>query len=755
VTLSPDVLQALPASHSPFAILETIPPEVIADRFTAGGLNAASPPRFGALLNSWNQTQYRIGDVSVTDPLAGGTPLVVPDLTLWRRLTIATGAMALDQNASALSVVVDPLRPAKTWTRTLDGAFSAAPLVSGIAGAIPAIDRVDGWQEGHAAISGPLTDRLGLAAGGSWLGLSHLPGIGAPGRSIAAPNAAASTDRVASGFAHVVYTIGRDELRALGLVQRASTAASTDTAVHAQTTWERRADAYGAWRAFAGYTERSRTAPLPSTALVDSVDGNLPSDLFDAGTSFSRRWVAGARTTPPAARLLPAFGVDLERADVRIEPGGVSQVEEVVGGLPARLWTVRSSGVADSRHITTFAAYGNEHVTIDRVTLDAGLRLDSTAATADAAAAGIRWTSLLPRASLRWTMFRSPSLIFFAGYRRAAYQAPLDVLAVGDPAAPVADVARWTGSSSGPLVARVGPGTGGDAAFARIDPNLKRPTTDELVLALESRPISWLRLGAARITKREEPLLRFADTGVGAADYSAFQTPDVNFLPDSPVGHPQVTALDRAAGLYGRDRYVLTNDTGDPARSWGIELSIRADAERVVLMASGAFTWALGPAAAVGFAPTANDQDVLGSMFVDPNAGTEARGQLFQDRSHTAKIAAIWRLPARASVGAVLRYQDGQPFARLVVVPNLTQGPTAVRAYANGGSAFTYTGTLDVRVQKAFTVNGGDAAVYVDVFNAPNVSNEAAERVVAGAAFRTPTSVQPPRTAVVGIRLTF
>jgi hypothetical protein len=174
-----------------------------------------------------------------------------------------------------------------------------------------------------------------------------------------------------------------------------------------------------------------------------------------------------------------------------------------------------------------------------------------------------------------------------------------------------------------------------------------------------------------------------------------------------------------------------------------------------VLLATGAFTWALGPAAAVGFAPTANDQDLLGSMFVDPNTATEARGQLFQDRSHTGKMAVVWRLPRRASVGAILRYQDGQPFARLVVARNLTQGAIAVRSYANGGSAFTYTGTLDVRAQKAFTINGADAALYVDVFNVPNLANETAEHVVSGAAFRVPTTVQPPRTAVVGIRVTF
>ncbi|HYM22211.1 MAG TPA: hypothetical protein VEU08_03355 [Vicinamibacterales bacterium] len=760
LTLDPDLEQALPAANSPFAILETLPPEVIADRFTAGGLNAATPPRFGALLNSWNQTQYRIGDVPVTDPLAGGTPMVLPDLALWPRMTIATGAMALDQNAPALNVTFDPRRPTKTWTGLFDGALSASPLVSG-AGATPAINRIDQWQEAHAAFSGPLTDRVGLAAGGAFLGLSHAPAPGtlSPG-AIAAPT---TTDRVASGFAHLVHRSARDEMRALGLVQRVSTAAFTDTAVHAQSTWERKVESFGTWRAFAGYTGRSHSAPLPATATVDSVDdSSLPSDLFDAGDSFSDRWIAGARAVPAAGRRLPEIGVDVERAGVRIDPGSFQQIQELVDGAPARLWTVHASGVADSRHVTTAAAYGNEHVTLGRLTIDAGLRLDAATAAADAAASGIRWTSLLPRALVRWNVFdgsarlkaRAP-VILIAGYRRAAYQMPLNVLAVGDPAAPVADVARWTGTAAGPLIARVGPGTGGDASFARIDPNLDRPITDELVLAVESRPLAWLQLGAARITKREASLLQFVDTGVGASGYSSFQVPDVNFLPDSPVGRPQVTVFNRAAGFYGRDQYLLTNRNDDPAKSWGIELSIRATTERFVLLANGAFTWALGPAAAVGFAPTANDQDVLGSMFVDPNAATNARGQLFQDRSHTAKIAAIWRLPRRASVGAVLRYQDGQPFARLVVVPNLTQGPTAVRAYANGGSAFTYTGTLDVRAEKAFTLNTRDAAIYVDVFNAPGVANEASEHVVAGAAFRTPTTVQPPRTAVVGIRIAF
>jgi len=88
-------------------------------------------------------------------------------------------------------------------------------------------------------------------------------------------------------------------------------------------------------------------------------------------------------------------------------------------------------------------------------------------------------------------------------------------------------------------------------------------------------------------------------------------------------------------------------------------------------------------------------------------------------------------------------------------VPNLNQGPTAVRAYANGGAAFSYTGTLDVRVQKAFTTPHSEVAAVLDVYNLPNLGREVTEYIVSGARFRTPTAQQPARTALVGVRVTF
>ena len=746
-TLSADLLRDLPTGNSAFTVLETIQPETIGSRLSLGGADVANAPLFGGFLNSWTQTQYRIGDVAITDPLAGGTPLLLPVLPLWERITTSTAAMGVDDHASGLSMTLEPPRPGATWLRTVEGSWSAPALVATGGGAVPAVDRVRQWQDANVMVSGPLTDRIGLVAAGSWRGLSH----------IVAPSVSAISDGVASGFAHLVFAASsRDEIRALGWVQRTTTDAFSDTGVHLQSTWERRDPANMAWRVFGGYTASSRTSPAASTLTVDSLTSDPVSDLIASNDVTARRWVAGARLTPKAARhLLPTAGVDVESAEVRLAPATIAQIAEMLNGAPARMWTVHAGSGPDVRHLTTFAAFGNERVIYRGLTFDAGLRLEKVSGAANGSTNAIDWTTWLPRAMARWQVTDTGGLALVASYRRTAYQLPLNVLAVGDPAAPVADVSVWNGNAIGPPIARVGPGTGGDATFTQIDPNLQRPTTDELVLAVQARPRRGLELQLARITKREQPLLGFVDTGVTASSYSTLTVPDPSFIPGSPVGAPQVSVYNRPAGDYGRDRYLLTNQGGDPARFWALEATVRASTDRFTLLFGGALTEATGPAAAGGFLPTENDQDVLGNAFVDPNAATAARGQLFQDRSHVVKIAGVYRFPWEVHLGAVLRYQDGQPFSRLVVASDLTQGPIAVRSYANGGSAFTYTATLDVRLQKTFIAGGSRVAAVLDVYNLTNLDNEVTEYVVTGPGFRAPTALQPPRTALLGVRVTF
>ena len=162
-----------------------------------------------------------------------------------------------------------------------------------------------------------------------------------------------------------------------------------------------------------------------------------------------------------------------------------------------------------------------------------------------------------------------------------------------------------------------------------------------------------------------------------------------------------------------------------------------------------------GAAGNRGYGPLENDQDAVGEQFTNPNAATFARGRLFSDRAFTIKWTTVFRFPEDFHVGAIARYQDGQPFARLVIAPDLNQGTEAVRAYPNGHNRFTFTGTLDLRVQKGFTIGRTRFDAILDIYNLATRSNEVEEYVVTGPDFRTPTFIEPQHSVHLGLRLAF
>jgi hypothetical protein len=748
--LTADMLRELPATGNPFAVLDAMQTEAISDRFVAGGLNSAAPPRAGGLLNSWTQTQIRFGDITITDPRTGGTPLLIPLLPIFSRMQVGVGALGADDRASAVSMDLEPMRAGAAWVRSIEGAVSGGFLTPGAIHPIPAVDRVDHLLDGSFAMSGPLSPRVGLAAAGSWRNLSH-----------AAASADAACDEVGSGFVHTTFAATPDDdVRVIGWLQRVSTDDFTDRGLHLQGAWERHGADRLRWRSYAGYTGLWRTAaPLPGSIIVDSHTSDPVSDLFDTGAGASRTWTLGARVSH-SRRWFPAAGVEVYSARTRIDPNGVEEIREVVDGTPARLWTLTRSAATDGRHLTTLSGFVTERFGLGPVTIDGGVRIDHASGGADLSPDAVNWTSLLPAALAEWRVARKFDIRLTGGYRRSAYQMPLNVLAIGDPAAPVADVARWTGGAAGTAIARVGPGTGGDPTLSAIDPNLKRPITDEFTLAVRTRPLRAFEVELARVVKRESSRLVLDDPGVPFSSYSAFVVPDPSYVAATAgkFDQPFTVAFDRPAGMYGRDRYVLTNASApnDDPESWALELNTRTTTQRVTLLTGIALTWAKAPAAAIGFLPTENDQTVPGNLFVDANRVTYARGQLFQDRSHAAKIGASFRLAGGITVGALARYLDGQPFARLVAVDDgLTQGPTLVRAYRNGGAAFCYQGTLDVRVQRAFRMSGATVTAGFDVYNLPGMKKEVTEYVVAGPRFRQSTEIQPPRTGLVSVRLVY
>lgn len=750
-----DVLRDLPASANLSSVLETTQAEVVSDRFYTGGLNAAEAPRLGAFLGSWTQTLFRIGDVNITDPAGNGAPFLIPDVSFWESVDVATALMPPDVSASSLAVTLEPRRPTPAWMRSGEASYSGSGLVANRSGAgPPAIGRLNGWSHASALASGPLVPkRLGLVVAGSVTRASQF-----------ARDSTVDTDgTVASGLAHLVFTRdNEDEIRTVGWIQRVR-AGQSRTSMHVQSTWERRASQRVGGRLFGSYSQRSATADstLQSGAVIERlIDGPVP-ELVEIGGGTSRRWSIGGRAAWPApmvwgrSQTLQA-GIDAGNGSTRMKPGFQGAIGELVNGNQARVWNYSRAGMDSVRHETTIAAFFGDRINLTpRLVVDTALRFDDVSGAAEGAATGTGWRSWLPRVAIRWAATDLLGISLFGGYTRTADALGLNELAVGDPAAPVANVYRWEVGDIDERVARVGPGTGGDPSFSAIDTRLARPVTDEIALGIESRLTRSIRLRFSGIAKRQAHPIGIVNIGVPATSYSTIGIRD----PGLDLAHADddqvITVYDRLPASFGRDRYLLTNPAQDAATFEGLVFGADVSTDRLFLLFGATASQTNGPAANRGFHANENDVGVLGEVFTNPNAATFARGRVFFDRAYTMKVTIVYKLPADVRIGAIARYQDGQPFSRLVVVPGLGQGAEAIRAFPNGDSRFTFTGTLDLRLQKGFTIAGRRVDAIVDGYNVINRANEVEEDVVTGPAFRTVTAIQPPRAIHLGLRVAF
>ena len=140
-----------------------------------------------------------------------------------------------------------------------------------------------------------------------------------------------------------------------------------------------------------------------------------------------------------------------------------------------------------------------------------------------------------------------------------------------------------------------------------------------------------------------------------------------------------MTIYNRRPETFASDRYLLTNPYLMSATMASVVVSGELTTKHVYFRMAGTALLSGGAAGNRGFTAVENDLAMTGELFVDPNAATYARGQLFNDRMYTIKTLSVVTLPRDLRVGVIARYQDGQPFSRMVIVPGLNQGTEAVR----------------------------------------------------------------------------
>lgn len=762
-----DLLEYLPLSNGLWSIFETIESTAILDRMESGGLYVGEAGLMGIRGSSWTQASWFLGDLDVTDPDRTGTPLFFADPEALAAVEIAAGLTPADLRGAGPGVRLFARRPGTSWRKTLQASHVPGFLQQSFRrNGAPAIAHLDSFSSGRFRVGGPLIkDRLGLLVSGNLTRAAR--------RERSDPRSLAG--RESGILTHLVYTpTSRDEVRFLGALQGVAhpyagrarfgggDVEQTDRFFQLQSTWQRQGTR--PWSLSGGLVRGVFDPHLPSLArgaVERLADGPVQQQF--PGASTRARWALSGRLAPlTTARHAVRVGAALAFSRSTTRPAGpLGLTPETVGGLPARVWDYGWAGPTSTWRGSEIAAYAADQFRYRQLSVDAGLRYESSRATAAGSEGQIEWTGVTPRLVARLRPFpeERPNFVLLAGYAQYLNRLPLNLLAYGDPAAAQGVVYRWLDGNGdgvfqpaerGALVARVGPG----GPFASIDAGLKPPRSKEVFLGFEAG-IGEFRLRGLAYHRRERDLVTSVNFGAPTSAYDVYYVADPsNDIVGADDDH-FLPVYDRRPETFGQDRYLLTNDR-EKGTGKGLEISIDGRiAKRLRLLAGVTASKTLCPSAYRGFLAIENDQGLVGERLELPNATTLSKGRLFFERGYTIKIAAAYDAPHDLRLGLVARYQDGQHFARFVIPTNLNQGPEPIKAIYNGDSRFTYVLTIDARVEKGFAVGRARVAGVLEAFNLRGTGIEVEEDVIWGPSYRATSAVQPPRAFRLGMRLDF
>ncbi|MCC7043767.1 MAG: TonB-dependent receptor [Acidobacteria bacterium] len=761
-------IRDLPSADNLWSLVETAAPFVVVDRLDTGGLGTGRSALMGSRGESWALTNVSVDGMPVRSPTRTGALPVLPDMNAAAAVVVQSGLAPVELDTPGVVVTWTPRRPGPSWAGGVDASVTTPGMVgeNGLPHA-PSLGRMEDWRNAAVFAGGPIAHRTGLFLSTSFTRATHIERERPP----------VFTSESRTLFAHVVSNpTASDQIRILAAFERANAPFEdrrqfADTKVderstfgRAQVAWER-TGGWGRGAASIGFQRGSWRPQVAASSPGGTMDrvlhGVVPPPA--AGSSITQwdgrfEWGAPLRRLGGVVHEVRA-GLTLRRSGAVRGIVALPTVAESVAGRPARVWIPVAPAADSDRTLNEGGLFAVDRITMgSRLTVELGVRADVARGAADGGQDSIRWNTMSPRLSFRWS---PAALSFYGGVGRYTGGHALSFLAFGDPGETTWNVHRWTDANAdggyssdeqGVLVARAGSGAG----VGSLDPDLRVPRTTEWVAGAEIRPTPHSTLRGAIIIRRQTNLVGVVNTGLSASDYREFFVPDINADEGSPADDQLLPIYERLPASFGRDALRLTNPDADPIQHDGIELAYEIASSRWFMLFGATAYRTLGRGGALGHGVLENDQLVPGDRYWNPNALKDKAGRLFFDRAYVGKWTTAYRAPGDVRLAAVVRYQDGQPFTRYVVAPDLAGGPEITHAYPVGRTRFTYTATVDVRVEKGISLGGRRrASVRLDVFNLTNHANELEEDVLTGPTFRLSSIVQPPRTLRLGVRVEY
>ncbi len=366
----------------------------------------------------------------------------------------------------------------------------------------------------------------------------------------------------------------------------------------------------------------------------------------------------------------------------------------------------------------------------------------------------VAWHRFAPRAGFSWQVPKTTGVVLRAGYGRNYHPLSGRDLDFANPNSLSGQEYQWTDpngdgrfelNEEGALLRRFG------GAYSSIDPHLREPYIDQFQASVEIA----LRRGFSARARAFDSIDRDRLAGVNVGvPFSAYQPVQI-----AAPGGQALTVYQQNPSSFGNDQFQLTNPAGLRMDQKGVVFEGDYRRDNLFLRASlfeGKSWGATNPGSDVW----ENDGGVVGSLYSDPNTLLYASGHPAMDRGYAMKFSAVYQTSRRWGNLQIVNdgvFIGGYPYAPMLLVSNLDQGPLLVPTGPRGMNGDRADAVIDwnLRVARSVPLKRGRLRVMGDIYNVPNLASRLRVNDVIGVSYRTPLSIQPPRSLRVGLAYEF
>ena len=800
-------LDNFPSAHNLWALLENQEISSITNHIDEGGFSEGLVTLVGVHGSTWTQNGYQFDGFNVTDPFETGKALVYPDLGSLQEFQIDTGFHFSPARFPGASFNIISRQGGRALHGEAQGYYLGEPFQSSNLDerlrsfGFTSVPQFKRYAEGQFAL-GRAVPYLSKWSFFSSFDFQHLS-------KVVPDFDAVPTTTLYSGLLRLDGTLNpRDQLILLlsgqwiknshlgarSGISPSATLLGNDRFEMVQGHWTRRQNPQTVWQLGFGFSHASPTdtfqhgltEPNQTQLFTGEMTGAAPLESDSARSRFSLLAQGESWRHFPGENWnhLLFFGFDLEESKATEDRRVFKDVQLLFFPKDVAAEVVQYNTPSRTKYRSReLSLFFDDHFQISsRVFFRFGLTLDASNGFLPAQTTGagtfaperefagansvISWTSLQPRAGVAVPVLRrfGDSTRLSAYFTRYYHLLPELYLTQANPSSVGGQVFSWVdknqdrlfqmGEEGGLLRVFGGP-------YSAVDPHLQRPLSDEWGAGLE-HIFSHQFLASLRVFRRDDKrLIETVNVGIPS---SAFHPVEV-FDPgnDNLVGTSDdqiLTIYNQDPNTLGRDHFSLTNPPDFRSLYEGIEAVIRKElVKRWFLSLSFTAYKGISPASP-GNSEFENDPGAIGSLFDNPNTLLNARGRLFFDRAYVGKLSAYGRAPLGFDLSSVVRYSDGLPFGRRLIISGFNQGPFFVMATPRGepgGVRTEFNMIFDQRIGHDFRIAGRKFSSFVDIFNLFNLNKSLREEDLSGPFFdqRRPLEFLNPRVARFGIRWNF